>query len=91
MAKEKLNRHHVGLTLGIFAALWHAVWALAVAADVGQNILDWIFPLHFLNNLYSVIPFSLNKAIMLIIMALVVFYVTGWLFAAVWNYVIKKF
>lgn len=91
MAKEKLNRHHVGLAVGIFLALLHAVWALAVAVGVGQNVLNWIFPLHFLNQIYSVASFSLTTALILIVMVLVCGYVMGWVFAAIWNYVVKKF
>ncbi len=42
------------LVVGIYAALLHAIWALLVAIGVGQAYLDWIFPLHFINNLFTI-------------------------------------
>lgn len=85
MAKEVLNNNHVGLTLGIFLALWHAVWAFVVALGFGQRYLDMILPMHFLNNIYSVMLFSPLKALGLVLMAFVCGYIMGWIFAAIWN------
>lgn len=90
MAKDGLSKCQLGLALGVFVALMHAAWALLVAAGVGQGILDWIFPMHFLNSVYTILDFNLLNALILIIMAFVGGYVMGWVFAAIYNIVKKK-
>ncbi|MFA6888792.1 MAG: hypothetical protein WC254_04835 [Candidatus Woesearchaeota archaeon] len=86
----KINKNVLGITMAIFLGAMHAVWALAVAVNIGQKFLDFIFPMHFLSNVYSVMTFSFATALMLVVMATVCGYVMGWLFAALWNYVDKK-
>ena len=85
-----LNKNHVGLTMGIFVALLHALWAIIVAVGVAQVLLDWIFPLHFIDAIYSVMTFGFMTAILLVIMAFIGGYVMGWVFAALWNWISKK-
>ncbi len=87
----KLNKNKLGIVLGIFVGAMHAIWVLAVALNVGQKFLDFILPLHFIDNLYSVMTFNIATALMLVVMATVGGYVMGWLFAALWNWVDKKF
>jgi len=86
MAKDEMNAKHVGLTLGLFAAFIHAVWALGVAAGVMQGFLDYIFPLHFLSRIYTVVAFSWANAAMLIVLAFVGGYVMGWVYAKLSNW-----
>lgn len=86
----KINNKQVALTVGIFFAALHAIWAVFVGLNLGQSVMDWVFPLHFLNNLYTVLNFSLGSALMLIVMAFIASYVMGWLFAALYNWVITK-
>ena len=85
MVKEVLNKNHVGFVVGIFFGALHAIWALAVALGFGQRFLEMVFPLHFLDNIYSVTAFSPLRALGLILMALVCGYIMGWLFTALWN------
>ena len=85
----KLDKNKVGLTLAIFFAAMHALWALAVALGVGQKFFDYVFPMHFLNNVYSVMAFNAGTAVLLVVMAFVCCYIMGWLFAALWNWVDK--
>ncbi len=84
-----LNKNKVGLTLAIFLAAMHAVWAFAVALGFGQKFFDFVLPMHFLNNVYSVMQFNASTASMLVVMAFVTGYIMGWLFAALWNFVDK--
>ena len=88
----KLNKNKVGLVLGIFVALLHAFWALliGIAPASVQNFLDWIFPLHFLNNVYTVTSFNFGYMLLLVIMAFVSGYVCGWVFAGISNWFSKK-
>lgn len=88
--KGKLNASSVGLGLGAFVGLVHAVWALLVAAGYAQGWLNWIFNLHFLDNPYIVDVFDLGRAVTLVVVTFVVGYVAGWVFATVWNYLVGR-
>lgn len=85
-----LNKNHVGLTVGLFVAFMHLIWAIIIIAGLGQSYLNWIFPLHSISNVFSVIPFSLTNAIILIIISFVGGYIFGWLFAALYNKIAKR-
>jgi len=85
-----INKNRAGLVGGILAAVIHAVWALVVVLGIAQIFLDWIFPLHFLNSVYSITSFSIVSALLLVVMGFVGGYVSGWLFAAVVNLVYKE-
>lgn len=88
-----INKHKLGLVLGLFFAAIHAVWVLCVALMSGlmQRSLDWIVSLHFLKPFYVLTPFRAFSAVLLVVVAFIVGYVVGWLFAALWNVVkVKK-
>lgn len=86
----KVNAHSLGLTLGGFAAVVHAAWAILVALGAAQGLLDWIYGLHFLDNPFVVTSFNPTTAIILVIVTAVCGYVFGWLAATLWNWVLKK-
>ncbi len=87
----KIKGHKPAFVVGLFVAAMHAIWALAVALGIGQTFLDWIYPLHFLNSLYSVMDFNVLTAAVLVVVAFVSSYVSTWLFVLLWNTVkIKK-
>ena len=88
--KSELNKNQVGLTLGIFIAALHALWAILVGIGSAQKLIDIILPLHFIDILCRVTDFVLVYAIILVILAFVSSYAIGWLFAALWNWVGKK-
>ena len=81
-----MNKNKVGLVLGVFFAILHAAWALLVAIGSAQQLIDWVLPLHFLNVVYSLTSFSIGTAVILITLAFVGGYITGWLFALVWGW-----
>jgi hypothetical protein len=87
----KLSKNRVGLILGIFTALVYVVWDLAVALipRILQKFLDWIFLLHSLNPVFIVTSFDFLNAVLLVVMAFVIGYASGWGFAAVWNWIRK--
>lgn len=85
IVKEIIRKNHLGITLGVFFALLHAIWAFLVATGIGQRIFDWIFPLHFIDNMYYILDFNLATAVFLVIAAFIGGYVMGWLFAAMYN------
>ena len=80
-----MNINKTGLALGVFFAVVHALWLLAVLMGVGQWYLDFVFGLHILSNPFAVLNFSWGSAIGLLIVTFVSGYVFGAIFAWVWN------
>lgn len=87
MAKISANR--LGLTVGIFTAAIHAVWAIIVALGIAQIGLDWVFPLHFLDNVFSTIEFGFVSALLLVVLGFVGGYVCGAVLGWLWNKIQK--
>jgi len=98
IAKEKVSKNEcccygknkVGLTVGLFCALLHAIWAILVGIGVGKSVIDSILPLHFISTTYNVITFSFVNALSLVILAFIGGYIIGWLFMLLWNWICKK-
>lgn len=88
MAKLKGNK--IALVVGLYVAAIHAVWAFFIGIGVAQSYMDWIFPLHFINNLFTVTAFSWISALILIAVAFVCSYAATWLFVLLWNAVKVK-
>ena len=80
------NKNQLGITVGIFAALLHLLWAILVAAGIAQTSLDWIFPMHFINSIYTVAPFNFTNTIILVVLGLVGGYICGWILGAIYNW-----
>ena len=80
-----LNKNKVGLTVGVFVAIFHALWAVLVALGFAQTLINWVLPLHFVDMLVSVIAFTWVNALLITVMSFVGGYIMGWIFAALWN------
>jgi len=80
----------LALTLGIFFAVVHAVWAIIVGLGYGEKFMNWILGLHFVGTPMLIGGFSIGRALVLIVVTFVIGYILGWLFAAIWNKVDKK-
>lgn len=87
---QTLNRNKVALVLGSFAAIVHLVWALIVGLGWGQAYLDFVFGMHFITNPYMVADFDLATAVELIVIAFLVAYIVGYVFATIWNHFHKE-
>ena len=87
-----LDKNKTGVSLGLFLALIHAVWALCVAIIPGtlQTFIDWIFKLHSIEPVWVLTSFNLLNAILLVIVTFVIGYVFGWVFAWAHNLLHKK-
>ncbi|MBS3088521.1 hypothetical protein J4402_01955 [Candidatus Pacearchaeota archaeon] len=87
-----IDKNKCGLALGLFFAIVHAVWALAVAIIPGslQSFLDWIFALHFVAPVWSLTAFNFVNAILLVIVTFITGYILGWVFAWAHNLCHKK-
>jgi len=80
-----MKAHKVGLTLGIFFGLMHAIWEVLVYLGWAQSLMDWKLGLHSLNNPFIVGNFNLGMAIELVIVAIIGGYIIGMVFSAVFN------
>ncbi len=76
-----MSKNRLGLVLGSFLALFHAVWSLAVAImPISlQGLIDWDLQLHHIDMPFIIVtPFVLANAIQLIILTFVIGYILGW-------------
>lgn len=87
---KKIHPHDVGLIVGATVSIMHIVWSLVVFLGLASWYLDFIFSLHFLSNPFVIQPFDWGKAIMLWVITFVAGYLMGWVFAGVWNTLLKK-
>lgn len=83
--KDQLNAHKLGLIVGFFMVIVHAIWALMVVGGMAQKYMDWIFGLHMISNPFTVGVFSWTTAIYLWVTVLVIGYIMGWILAWVHN------
>ncbi|MEK7189236.1 MAG: hypothetical protein AAB671_01930 [Patescibacteria group bacterium] len=81
----KLSQKTAGLSLGSLFGLMHLGWVLLVAAGAGQKLADWWSAKHFVSGDYAVVSFDLGLAVMGVLLAFICGYVTGWVFAWLWN------
>ncbi len=87
---EQLNRHRLGLTLGMFAALVHLLLSIFVALGIAEPLVKWSLSMHFLSLGVSFNAFNLGSAVVLVVMAFVMGYIVGHVLAALWNWTGKK-
>jgi hypothetical protein len=86
--KSKENK--LALTVGLFMASIHAIWALMVAIipNALQGFLDWIFNVHFIVPVWNLTAFNLVNALMLVLVTFIIGYLAALLF--VWLLKVTK-
>ncbi len=82
---QHLDTKRTGLALGSFVAIVHVVWAILLAIGLAKPLLDFILSVHHIQVSFSIEPFSLGKAVLLVVVTFVVGYIFGWVFATGWN------
>ena len=87
-----INKNQVGLAVGLFLAIIHAVWSLLIAVipTQFQSFLNWVFQLHSLVPYWNLTAFNLLNAIILVIVTFIMGYIFGWVFAWCHNLMHKK-
>jgi hypothetical protein len=80
----------VALYTGLLVSALHLFWSVIVALGLGQIYLDWILGLHFIQNPFVVMPFSLGTMIILLVFTFAVGFVLGWVSTICWNKMVKK-
>jgi len=80
-----MNRHKVGLTLGVFAGLMHLIWEVLIYTGNAQRLMDFKLGMHSLNNPFIVGAFDMTTAVLMVLLAVVGGYVVGSVFATIFN------
>lgn len=83
--KNEIGVNKLGLVVGIVFALMHLTWVLTLAI-FGQPAKNFIANIHFIEAL-NILPVTFGMAIGGITLAFVSGYITGVVFAWVWNWV----
>jgi hypothetical protein len=76
----------VALTFGAFAGGAHIIWSALVALGWAQPLVDFISWAHMITPTFIVEEFDVLAASTLIVVASIVGYAVGRLFAHVWNW-----
>lgn len=81
----KINSLKAGLVVAAVTAGAHAAWAAMVWLGWAQPVADFIFWIHFIRPPYTIMPFDLGRAGLLILVTGLVGFLIGWALALVWN------
>lgn len=81
----KFDAHRVGLSFGLFSGLAHLTWVILVATDGAQALSDLAFRLHFIEPVHVLTQFSVASAVLGVVLATVIWYAVGFIFAKIWN------
>lgn len=87
---EIIDKNKTGLTFGFLISSMHLFWSILVALGIAQVLLNFVLNIHMLDIPVSVMPFSLVKAIGLIVVTFILGYIFGWLMAFFWNKCFKE-
>lgn len=82
---EKLDQNKVPFVVAAFLGGFHLLWALLVAGNYAQPVLDWVYWVHFLSNPFVLDVFDPGRAALLVVFTTVVGYIGGLLFVLIWN------
>ena len=80
-----ISANKAGLVVGSLVGGWHLLWAILVALQVAQPVIDFVFWMHFIKPTFVIEPFSFDRAIVLIVVTAVVGYAAGCCFGLLWN------
>lgn len=81
---QKMNPNKVGLALAFLIAAYQLLWILMLAIGK-QPMLDWVLGAHFLADGLKVMPVTIGKSAVSLLIHFVAGYILGWLFATIWN------
>jgi hypothetical protein len=82
---EKLSTTMMGLVTGGMMGGLHLLWSLSVAAGWGQSILNFFFWMYFIKPIDLIEPFQPARAITLVAISSIIWFVLGSLAARLWN------
>ena len=81
----RIEPNRAGFVFGALMGSWHLLWSVLVALGVAQPLIDFIFWIHFIKPVYVIEPFAFLRAAILVLVTAAIGYVTGFVFAVLWN------
>lgn len=85
MKTHLLDSKQVALSLGITAAIIHAIWSFILLIGAGNAVMSTWHRLCSYQMPFQIQPFDWGIAVMGFVGTFVLFAAMGWLFAFVWN------
>ena len=83
---QHINPAKAGLTVGILVGGLHLVWSIFIALGWAQAIVNFSLWAHMVSLSFVVKAFDLSAAATVIIIASLIGYVVGYVFAKIWNW-----
>lgn len=85
-----LNPSKAAISVGAVLGVWHLIWVTLVAIGAAKAVMDFVLKLHFIQFDYTLAPFAISTAAMLVGLSSVIGAVLGLVFALVWNWLSER-
>lgn len=86
----KTDPVRVGVILGLALVLFHAGWAVLVAVGWAQEVMDFVFWVHFIAPVYHVEPFVISQAFALFTFVFLAGLIFGTAGGWLWNRIVAR-
>lgn len=80
-----ISRTRAGISLGLLFTLCHAVWIVLVLTGMANQVVSTLAQAHFIAFQYATLSITATMVVWGIIGAFATGYLTGWIFAFIWN------
>jgi len=80
-----LNVSNTAIATAIVFGGYHLLWSILVFIGYAQRVIDFVLWAHFIKPVYTIEPFEISRAAVLLLLTTVVGYVVGGGFAIIWN------
>lgn len=81
-----LNPSKAAITVGAVFGLWHLMWVTLVAIGIAKAVMDFVLKLHFIQFDFTLAPFAISTAAMLVGLTFAIGALFGLVFALIWNW-----
>ena len=81
-----LNPSKAAISVGTVVGAWHLMWVTLVAIGAAKAVMDFVLKLHFIQLDYTLAPFAISTAGLLVGLTFATGALFGLLFALVWNW-----
>lgn len=81
-----LNPSKAAISVGTVLGAWHLMWVTLVAIGAAKVVMDFVLKLHFIQLDYTLAPFVISTAALLVGLTFAIGALFGLVFALVWNW-----